>query len=284
MAAIFTAVVWGTTFISTKVLLEAFDPVEILFIRFITGYAALSLASRKWIPMTGWRQELTFAGAGLCGITLYYLMENLALSYTMASNVGVIVSAAPLFTAILIRLVSREEKFSLSFLVGFVLSMTGICLISFNGSRLELNPLGDLLSVAAAILWAFYSVLTRKIGDFGYSTVMITRRIFFYGILFMLPSLAIFDCHLGLPGFLEPVYVLNLIFLGLCASAFCFVTWNHAVRVLGAIKTSVYIYMVPVITVITSAAVLHETITLMAAAGTVLTLAGLILSEQKHEN
>lgn len=222
LAAVLTAVLWGTTFISTKILLVDFNPVEILFIRFIMGYVALSLAAGKRVPFTGWRGELPFIAAGISGITLYYLFENMALTYTMASNVGVVVSAAPLFTAILIHLVYKEEKFRPGFLAGFAVSMAGICLISFNGSRLELNPIGDLLSVAAAVLWAFYSVFTRKISGYGYSTVVMTRRIFFYGILFMIPALPFFDCKLGIGRFANPVYVFNLIFLGIGASALCF--------------------------------------------------------------
>ena len=283
LAAVLTAVLWGTTFISTKILLVDFNPVEILFIRFIMGYAALSLVAGKRIPFTGWREELPFIAAGISGITLYYLFENMALTYTMASNVGVVVSAAPLFTAILIHLVYKEEKFRPVFLASFVVSMAGICLISFNGSRLELNPIGDLLSVAAAVLWAFYSVFSKKISGYGYSTVMMTRRIFFYGILFMIPALPFFGCKLEAGRFANPVYIFNLIFLGIGASALCFVTWNYAVRVLGAVKTSVYIYMVPVITVVTSMIVLHEKITPLAAIGTVCTLAGLILSEWKYK-
>ena len=283
LAAVLTAVLWGTTFISTKILLVDFNPVEILFIRFIMGYAALSLVAGKRIPFTGWREELPFIAAGISGITLYYLFENMALTYTMASNVGVVVSAAPLFTAILIHLVYKEEKFRPVFLAGFVVSMAGIFLISFNGSRLELNPIGDLLSVAAAVLWAFYSVFSKKISGYGYSTVVMTRRIFFYGILFMIPALPFFGCKLEVGRFANPVYIFNLIFLGMGASALCFVTWNYAVRVLGAVKTSVYIYMVPVITVVTSMIVLHEKITSLAAIGTVCTLAGLILSEWKYK-
>ena len=283
LAAVLTAVLWGTTFISTKILLVDFNPVEILFIRFIMGYAALSLVAGKRIPFTGWREELPFIAAGISGITLYYLFENMALTYTMASNVGVVVSAAPLFTAILIHLVYKEEKFRPVFLAGVVVSMAGIFLISFNGSRLELNPIGDLLSVAAAVLWAFYSVFSKKISGYGYSTVVMTRRIFFYGILFMIPALPFFGCKLEVGRFANPVYIFNLIFLGMGASALCFVTWNYAVRVLGAVKTSVYIYMVPVITVVTSMIVLHEKITPLAAIGTICTLAGLILSEWKYK-
>ena len=78
--------------------------------------------------------------------------------------------------------------------------------------------------------------------------------------------------------FVKPEYALNLIYLGLGASDLCFATWNYAVKVLGAVKTSVYIYIVPVITVITSVLVLKEEITWKAAIGAGFTLIGLYLS------
>ena len=159
--------------------------------------------------------------------------------------------------------------------------MTGICLISFNGRELELNPIGDILAAAAAFIWAVYSLLTRKISGYGYHTIGATRRIFTYGILFMLPFLFVFDFSLDVQRFVKPEYTLNLIYLGVGASALCFVTWNYAVGVLGAVKTSVYIYIVPVITVVTSVLVLKEEITWMAAIGIGLTLIGLFLSESK---
>ena len=102
-----TVAVWGTTFISTKVLLTGFQPVEILFIRFILGLLALFLACPRRIRGTTWRQELLFAGAGLTGVCLYYLLENIALTCTLASNVGVVISVIPFFTAVLAHLVLK---------------------------------------------------------------------------------------------------------------------------------------------------------------------------------
>ena len=279
LASLLTIIIWGTTFISTKILLVDFQPIEILFFRFLIGLAALLLVYPHRLKGTNKRQELTFAAAGLCGICMYYLLENIALTYTMASNVGVIISVAPFFTALLSHLFLKSEKPKANFYIGFAAAMAGICLISFNGSKLELNPAGDLLALLAALIWACYSVLTKKISGYGYHTILTTRRIFCYGILFMIPTLFLLDFKLELARFANPVYLFNIIFLGLGASALCFVTWNFAVKVLGALKTSIYIYMVPVITVITSVVVLHEEITVMAAVGTVLTRAGLFLSE-----
>lgn len=280
MAAVFTILIWGTTFISTKVLLEDFMPVEILFFRFVMGFAALLLACPQQMKTVGRKQEITFVLAGLCGVCLYYLLENIALTYTMASNVGVIISVAPFFTAVLSHLFMKSEgKLRINFLIGFVVAVAGVSLISFNGRELELNPIGDILAVLAAFVWACYSILTRKISSFGYPVILTTRRTFFYGILFMVPALFFFEFKIGAERFTDMTVLLNLLYLGLGASALCFVTWNVAVKALGAVKTSVYIYMVPVITVVTSVLVLKEQVTWISVAGTVLAVAGLSLSE-----
>lgn len=280
LTALLTVAIWGTTFISTKVLLADFQPVEILFFRFLMGYLALWVICPRLLERQNMCRELTFMAAGLSGICLYYLLENIALTYTMASNVGVIISVAPFFTAILAHLFTKSgEKLRMNFFIGFLVAMAGVALISLNGSRLELSPRGDLLAFAAAFVWACYSILTRRISSFGYSVILTTRRIFFYGILFMIPALFFFDAHLEISRFGQTTCLLNMVYLGLGASALCFVTWNFAVGVLGPVKTSVYIYMVPVITTVTSALILREPVTGVSAFGTALTVAGLFLSE-----
>lgn len=281
LAALVTILIWGTTFISTKILLNVFHPIEILFIRFTLGFVILAIAYPRILHIKDKRKEITFALAGLCGVCLYYLLENIALTYTLAANVGVIISVAPFFTAIVSRLVSKDEKLRINFFVGFLVAMVGIFCISFNGQALEINPLGDVLALIAAFIWALYSVLTRKISQYGYNTIQSTRRVFAYGLVFMIPVLFVFDFDIELQQFSEATNIFNILYLGAGASALCFVTWNIAVKILGAVKTSIYIYMVPVITVVTSVIILGEKLTLMSGIGTALTLLGLIISEYK---
>lgn len=281
VAALFTLIVWGTTYISTKVLLKDFQPVEILLFRFVMGIIALFIAYPHTLKWTTTKQEVTFALAGLSGLTMYYLLENVALTYTSASNVGVIISVAPFFTAVLSGIFLKEEKPSWSFYLGFVVAMGGICIISFNGAELNLNPRGDFLALVAAFVWALYAVLSKKIAGYGYNIIQSTRRIFTYGIIFMLPCLFFFDFRLDLSRFSNGVNLLNMLYLGICASAVCFVTWNFAVKVLGAVKTSVYIYASPVITVVMSVIILKERVNALSATGIALTLAGLLLSDVK---
>jgi drug/metabolite transporter (DMT)-like permease len=282
IAAFLTILIWGTTFISTKVLLISFEPVEILFIRFMIGYFALWCVCPRRLKVRRRKQEWYFAAAGLCGVTLYYLFENIALTYTLASNVGVIISIAPFFTVIFSCLFLHDRRPNIRFFAGFLIALAGIFLISFGGEKnLQLNPVGDLLAVIAAMIWAAFSTITKKISGFGYNTIQTTRRTFFYGLIFMVPALLLMDFHIELQQFASLKNVLNLLFLGFGASALCFVTWNLAVKILGSVKTSVYIYMVPVITAVTSALILHEKLTRTIVSGIVLTLIGLFLSEDR---
>lgn len=284
-AAIASMFIWGTTFISSKILLEEFLPIEVLLMRFILGFAVLCIAGGKPLKGTTWKEEGLFALAGLSGISIYYLLENIALTYTYASNIGVITSSAPFFTVILLYLFyGKSEKPDKKFAAGFITAMAGISLISFNGSSLHLNPFGDLLALLAASTWGFYSVFTRKLSEKAYPTAAVTRRIFFYGILFMLPIAGVSGFFWRPELILKPVNLINLLFLGLGASAFCFAAWNYAVKMLGAVQTSVYIYMIPVVTVATSALVLKEQMTVYTGIGTLLTLAGLAVSEGMFSN
>lgn len=281
VAAVLTIFVWGATFVSTKVLLTGFTPAEILFLRFALGAAALALANPRPLHTRNRREEALFALAGLCGVTLYFLCENVALTYTLAANAAVLVSTAPFLTALLARFLLGEHLRP-SFFIGFCFALGGVICISINsGAVLRLNPLGDLLAFLAALAWAFYSIFTRKIGQCGYNMVQATRRIFCWGPIFMLPVLPFAETRLQWDRFAEPVLLGNLLFLGLGASALCFATWNHAIKILGAVKTSVYIYLVPVVAVITAMLVLREPFTWLAASGMALVLLGLAISESR---
>jgi len=281
VCALVTILIWGTTFISTKVLLDTLTPLEILFGRFLLGYLALLMVRPRMLRPGGLRRELLFAAAGLCGVTLYFLLENLALTHTLASNVGVVVSVSPVFTALLAHLFLDGERLTARFFAGFAAAMGGICLVTFHGADLRLEPLGDMLALLAAAVWAGYSVLMRRIGARGLDHVLCTRRIFSYGLLFMLPALGLLPFRFSPALLAGPGVLPNLLYLGLGASALCFVTWNRAVSMLGAMRTSAYIYLVPFITVLFSSLILKEPFTPRMAGGMALTLAGVLLSEGK---
>lgn len=281
ITALFTVTVWGITFISTKVLLPFLAPEEILFIRFLLGWLALWIISGRLLKFQGRKIEAAFMAAGFFGVTLYFLLENIALTYTYASNVGVIVSSAPFFTALADWVFFGGAKPGIRFYSGFVLAMSGIAIISFTGTEIRINPTGDLLALLAAIAWAFYSGFTKKLADLNLGSIIITRRIFFYGLLLMLPVLLLTGFPLELSVLLKPEILGNLIFLGLGASALCFVTWTFCLNRLGTARASAYIYLVPVITVMAAAIWLDERISLPMVTGMILVIMGLLLSETR---
>ncbi|MHA7964116.1 DMT family transporter [Paenibacillus sp. CAU 1782] len=281
-AAIITILIWGTTFVSTKVLLAYLGPVEILVARFALGWLALYLVFPRRLKVGEPKKELYFAAAGLCGVTLYFLLENIALTYSFTSNISVILSTSPFTTALLSFWIGDGEKPGRRFFIGFAIAIIGVFLISFSGStELRIHPIGDLLAVLAALVWSIYSVLVKKINGFGYHAIQSTRRIFMYGLLLMTPILLWSGFHWDGGSLLQPIPLGNLFFLGLGASALCFVTWGKAVQLLGVVRTSAYIYTVPVIAIITALMILGEKITLMSAIGAALAIGGLLVSQVK---
>jgi drug/metabolite transporter (DMT)-like permease len=285
----FTVLVWGSTFVSTKSLLSSFSPFEILVIRFSLGYLCLWALYPRVLKLRDKKHEALFAGTGLTGILLYQFMENSALKLTQASNVSIIVSTAPLFTALLVSRFPNtgtgRSKIGLSFFAGFLTAIAGIALIAYNGAVvLKLNPAGDLLALLSGLSWGVYSTLMGKINALGYPSLGATRRMFFYALIFMLPLGAFTgftqDAALNAARFANPVNILNLLFLGVVASALCFSSWNKAAKILGVIETSVFIYLIPAVTVIVAVIFIDERITWLSIAGMGLTTAGLFISER----
>ena len=282
LAASFCIFIWSITFISTKLLLADFSPTEILFFRFLLAYAMLLILSPRPILPRLDRQEALYAGAGLCGVTLYFLLQNIGLTYTTASNAGVIVCIAPMFTAVVSRVFGIGEPIRKKFVGGFLLAILGCALISFNGSFvLSLNPLGDFLMLAAALSWALYCNLLTLADNGRLPLLQSTRKVFFYGLLFMLPVLPLTDFQWNFARFSTPENLFNMLFLGLLASGICFLAWNYAVGILGSVKCAVYIYANPVVTIFFAALILGESLTWISATGTILTLTGMVISERR---
>ena len=246
------------------------------------------------------KDNILYALAGLTGVVLYQLSENIAIHFTNASNVSVIVSICPLFTAIISQIFLKERHLSVWFVIGFIIAISGVALVCFNGKHsLEFNPKGDLLALMAAISWGFYSLLISIINKKKYDRLCSTRRIFFFAVLIMIP-LTVFGWNL-VPGkgefvrslcfytdktvnvlrFSKALTWINIIFLGVVASGICFTTWSKACDIIGTVKVSCGLYLIPVVTVIFAFLFLGEKLTLLGALGTVITITGLFISERK---
>ncbi len=269
--------IWGITFVSTKVLLDDLSPAAVMFYRHLPAYAVLWLVRPRLYLPRSLREELLFACAGLCGGTLYFLAENYALQYSMASNVALLLAASPMITALAAHLATRE-KVTRNLIAGFVIAFVGTFCVVCNGQFvLRLNPLGDVLTLAACLVWAVYSVMMKRI-DPGIDLILCTRRMFFYTILTMLPVLPLTGFVWEWDVLCKPVVAGNLLFLGVLASAICFLAWNRAIRLIGPVRTNNFIYLIPLVTMLVSAVVLDEPITPLAVCGGVLIVAGVYVA------
>ncbi len=277
--ALFTITVWGTTFVATKTLLNHYDALQIMLMRFFIAWVVLLLLTRKIERPKGVKEELGIFALSLSGITLYYYFENTALTYTLAANVSIILAAAPVFTAVLAHVFTRDEKLSGRTWGGFSIAITGVVLVVFNGTFvLKLNPLGDALSLLAAFSWAVYSViLKRYVGR--YDNRILTRKMLFYALLLTAPA-ALWEK--GLPP-TAPLFrgdvIFCLLFLGVLGSAVCYITWNIAIKRIGVVNTNNYIYLNPFVTMVCAAIVLREPITAAGIVGAVLIVGGILVSE-----
>lgn len=278
--AILTVIIWGTTFVSTKVLISrGLLPSEIFFYRFVLAYICIWFICPRKLWARSKKDELLFVAAGLCGGSIYFVAENTALGITLASNVSLIICTAPILTTFLSRFFYKRERVKPTLIYGSLMALVGVTLVVFNGSFiLKMNPLGDLLTLVAALMWAFYCLILKRL-DAHYPTLFITRKVFFYGIVTLIPLLILRPVRFDSEILFQPAVFLNLLFLGVVASMLCYIMWNTAVRELGILRTTNYLYIVPLVTMLTSAIVIDETITLIALLGSLLILCGVYAAE-----
>lgn len=281
LIAILTVAVWGLTFIATKVLINhGLTPQEIFFYRFLIAYVGIWLISPRRLFADKLSDELWLMAGGIFGGSLYFFTENTALGITQASNVSFIICTAPLLTTFLSLLFYKSEKATKGLVYGSLLALVGVGLVVFNGSVvLKISPVGDLLTLLASLSWAFYSLIIRKMTG-RYTTVFITRKIFFYGVLTILPVFCFHPFRPDLTALLQPAVLLNLLFLSLLASLICYVLWNAVLKQLGTVSASNYIYLNPLVTMVASALILHEHLTPVSLTGAVCILAGVYWAEK----
>ncbi|MGD1831748.1 MAG: DMT family transporter [Sphaerochaetaceae bacterium] len=288
IGATVTIIIWGVTFIASKILLDTFSTIEILVLRFTIGVIVLTIVDairtrtekeRKRLSM---KDEITFFFAGVSGVALYYMMETVALTKTSASNVGILVSLAPITTAALALIWLKEERFYISYLYGFIIAFIGVYLVITNGSELEgFSAAGDMIAVLGTFAWASYSLILKRIDTGKYHIITYTKKILMYGLIVLIPFGYLSGFDITPSDFTLQNIFLLLIFLGIGASALCFMLWNYAVDHLGVYKASAYIYASPLVTLVTAGVVLHEPIALHAVIGSVCIIGGLYLSEHR---
>ena len=290
---------WGVTFVSTKTLInEGLTPAQIFLIRFTIAYLGLLIVCfvrgglNKRAFSNSLRHEMLFVITGITGGSLYFLTENTALSYTQACNVSFIVCIAPLLTVLLTLAIRKtfkgpfvdgleDVKVSLPLIAGTVLALSGMIMVIFDGNSLNLSPKGDILAFMAALCWALYSQFMGQMTD-RYGTLFATRKVFFYGLLTIVPVLLLSDnSNLQTVRFDHLQVWGNLLFLSTVASLVCFVVWNRVMLAIGNVTATNYVYLNPVFTLIAAVIILDERMTLVSGLGSAMILGGVILAGAK---
>lgn len=297
--AFMTMALWGVTFVSTKTLINhGLTPAQIFTIRFIIAYIGLLMVClvrggrNKKAFSQSLKDEFLFLVMGISGGSLYFFTENTALSFTQACNVSFIVCIAPLLTILLTLLIKKlfrgpivdgleDVKVRFPLIAGTVIALTGMGMVVFDGKSLSLSPKGDILAFLAALSWAVYSQFSGQMAE-RYGTLYATRKVFFYGLLTIMPVLLLSDnSNLATVEFGNIKVWGNLIFLSTIASLFCFVLWNRILIAIGNVTATNYVYLNPVFTLIGAILFLSESMTLVSGIGSAMILGGVILSGVK---
>ena len=315
--AFITVAIWGSTFVFTKMLLQnGLSPAQIFTLRFIIAYIlllAFSLISSppKFLAepsgkaerggasgglnkrfflrpfAASWRDELLMVLLGITGGSLYFLTENAAMLYTTATNTSLIVCSCPLFAMLLFAIVYRHSERITKFqALGSVIACLGMAVVVLNGHFvLHLSPLGDLLAFGACLCWAVYSLL-MKAAVSSYSSLFITRKVFIYGLLTIIPYYILVPSEASI-FFSSPSHlftlstILNLLFLGVVASMLCYLTWNWVIGKLGPVIATNWVYFNPITTILFAWWLLDEKITIWFLLGSALILLGMYLADRK---
>lgn len=281
LGALLCVFMWGVSFVSTKVLLNnGMQPVEIYIYRFTLAYLIIWAIKRTRLFSNNWTDEGLLMLCGVLAGSIYFLAENFALQYTLVSNVSLLTSTSPLLTALLVGIMYKSDRPGGGMIAGSLVALMGVACVIFNSSfNLEINPLGDLLALAAALSWSFYSLILKRLNA-NYDVWFITRKTFFYGVLTSLPFLAVEPPTFTIPEIISNRdLLLNLLFLGLGASLVAYVLWAETVKRVGAVKANNYMYLQPVFTLVVSALALDEHVSFVGYLGCALILLGLWLGD-----
>jgi drug/metabolite transporter (DMT)-like permease len=272
---------WGSSFTLLKLGLEETSPITLAFLRFLIVlpfFVLLAYFQNKAIlskhAFKHWR---IFSVLGLTGITLYHMFQNFGLQLTTASHSSLMVSVNPVFIALLGRFYLKE-RMTLKRVLGVALAFLGVVLV-IRPLEFPLNPegiIGDLLSLGAALSWAFYSVLSKKV-LFNLDVNKVTLFSIAFGTLFLFPSMFIFERPV------LPVSVWNwflLLILGLFCSGLAYLFWIKALESVTTTEAGVFLFFLPVVSVSVAHLVLLEPLDMLFGMGALLVMVGVVITER----
>ncbi|HEX9943245.1 MAG TPA: DMT family transporter [Thermoanaerobaculia bacterium] len=279
--ALFAVVVWGASFIATKIALPEVQPVTVVWLRFAMGVAVMGMivALRRQLFVPKASDLAYFTGLGFLGITFHQWLQSNGLVTAQAGTTAWIVASTPIFMALLGWLVLRERLGWLG-AAGIAVAALGVLLVVSRGdfsavSAGRFGTPGDFLILLSAPNWAVFSVLSRK----GLQRHSSAGMMFWVMATGWLLTTILF---LTGPGFGDVVGLSArgwsaVAFLGIACSGLAYVFWYDALRVLPASQVGAFLYLEPLVAVAVAAVLLGEPLLLATLAGGVAILLGVWL-------
>lgn len=286
--ALGTVTLWGASFPLTKAALDYTGPTAIAFLRwiisalFLVGWLALpgrkapaaGLRAMQRLLAARWRTVLWVA---LVGITLFYLLENLALRYTTATNAGVLSNLTSVFMVLIGALLLRE-RLSLIEWLALIAAFSGSVLVSQGAGHLSLEGpglIGDALMVTATLFGAIYSIGGKGLSE-RFPATVVTTAVSAAGSLFLLPLALIEGLRLDLPLAAWGALVL----LGIGAGALANLWWLELLARTTASRAALVLLLIPVVSATLSVTFLQEPVTPLLVLGSALVLTGMLVAQQ----
>jgi drug/metabolite transporter (DMT)-like permease len=285
LEALFAVIVWGASFIATKVALRDVSPITVVWLRFAMGVVILGIVvtTRKQFAWPRRNEWLYFALLGFLGITFHQWLQSTALTTSRASTTAWIVATTPVFMALLGWLALKERLHWLQ-VSGIALAAVGVLLVVSDGdfstmSIAEFGQPGDVLVLISSFNWAVFSALSRR----GLRAHPATRMMFYVMTFGWLFTGILFYSGSGLQEIPQLTFNgwLGVSFLGIFCSGLAYIAWYDALQVLPTGQLGAFLYLEPPVAVIVAALILVESITWAALLGGGIILFGVWLVNHK---
>lgn len=277
-------VFWGGSFVANAIALKYVGSIEIASIRFFIAAPLLLIATYLWkgreIFTFDKKDIITFIILALTGVTFQYVIQVSAQNFTSATSASLLINTSVFFIMILSALF-LNEKMTWIRIMGAIIGFIGVALLITKGSLsldLNENAIGDLMIIMCALLWSIYSIYGKKIAT-KYHPLALLNYIFILGTIGLVPFYFLTP-HLPIQN--VPLTALAaILFLAIFCSIIAYLVYNIALEKMDVSRVAVYIYFVPLSTIVLAAVILNETLTMASVAGGLMVLIGMYLAE-KH--
>ena len=282
-AAILATILWGGSYVAMKFALQVFHPMTMIFLLLVVSSVTFLLflpgmLKKQNYARGDWRIFLVLA---LCEPCMYFVFEGYALSFTSASQAGMLSATLPVFVGVFGYLLLKE-KISLTAWAGCMIAIGGAVWLSLGAVANEHAPnpmLGNFLQVCGMLFAALCAICVRRLSR-GYTPLFITAVQSWVGVIFFVPVLLI--PGMGLP---EGGGTLldwgSIVYLGLGVSFGAYSLYNFSISRMPAARASMFMNLIPVFTLIFGMIILGERLTVEQCFASVLVLGGVVVSQRR---